>query len=528
MNVERAAAYISLLAVAAAEFFVFPGHTILQSDTQIYLPILEHLRDSSVLRRDLIATQPHVGFTLYDEVALALRAITGASFESILMVQQFLYRVFGLFGCYLLARSAQLERSASVLLAGVAGLGATIVGPAVLSVEYEPVPRGFALAWSLLGLGLLSRAQWTAAAGCIGLSLLFHPNTALPVWTVLLILAVWRRRPSAIAVLLSAAGLLAVMAYLQSSGDAQPLWGRISPALEELQRLRASYSWVSVWIRNWWLHYVLLWAVSLLAYWRIRELLSIELRVMALVLSCAGIVSIPVSYVFTEQMKWILMPQFQPGRYLVFTVLVAVLLSALAAANAARKCRWPEALAFLIVIFAVPQVSNLGRIAWTPRLFVPLSLAALALLALRLGRMTPAVVVLAAAFAIPNLGGVRNYPSLHTAEVDELARWAAANTPRDAVFQFAGVGRGLEPGVFRARSLRALYVDWKSGGQVNFLPKYSEVWKERWDRTEKPQSLDLYRSLGIDYLVYTKATAPPDAQPVFSTPNWMVYRLTSP
>lgn len=528
MNVERAAAYISLLAIAAAEFLVFPGHTILQSDTQIYLPILEHLRDPAVLSRDLIATQPHVSFTLYDEVALLLRSITGASFERILIVQQFIYRLLGLFGCYLLARSAQFERSASVLVAGVAGLGATIVGPAVLSVEYEPVPRGFALAWSLLGMGLLARAQWAAAAACAGISLLFHPNTALPVWTVLLILAVWRAKPKAIAILLSAAGLLAVMAYAQSSGGAQPIWGRISPALENLQRMRASYSWISVWIANWWLHYLLLWAVSLSAYWRVRNLLSIELRVMSLVLSCAGILSIPISYVFTEQLKWVLMPQFQPGRYLVYTVLFAVLLSALAAVEAARKRRWPEALAFSIVVFAVPQVGNFGRVAWSTRLLIPLSLAALALLALRLGRMTPALVVLAAAFAIPNLGGVRNYPSLHTAEVDELARWAAAQTPRDAVFQFAGVGRGLEPGVFRARALRALYVDWKSGGQVNFLPKYSEVWKERWDRTEKPQSLEVYQSLGIDYVVYTKATAPADAQPVFSTPNWMVYRLTSP
>ena len=61
-----------------AEFFVFPGHTILQADTQIYIPILEHIADPTLLTNDIMAVRPHVSFTLYDEAALILRACHGA------------------------------------------------------------------------------------------------------------------------------------------------------------------------------------------------------------------------------------------------------------------------------------------------------------------------------------------------------------------------------------------------------------------------------------------------------------------
>ena len=69
-------------------FQVFPGHTYLQSDTQIYLPILERLDEPGYLSRDLVATRPHVAYTIYDEVALALRRTFNLDFEKILVGQQ--------------------------------------------------------------------------------------------------------------------------------------------------------------------------------------------------------------------------------------------------------------------------------------------------------------------------------------------------------------------------------------------------------------------------------------------------------
>ena len=67
----------AVLLIAAVSFFWFPGHTILQSDTQIYIPILEHLEDESALKNDIMAVRPHVTFTVYDEVSLTLRRLTG-------------------------------------------------------------------------------------------------------------------------------------------------------------------------------------------------------------------------------------------------------------------------------------------------------------------------------------------------------------------------------------------------------------------------------------------------------------------
>jgi hypothetical protein len=72
-------------------FRSFPGHTYLQSDTQIYLPMLERLESPGFLSRDPVATRPHVSYTIYDEVALSLRHVTHWGFEEVLVSQQLLF-----------------------------------------------------------------------------------------------------------------------------------------------------------------------------------------------------------------------------------------------------------------------------------------------------------------------------------------------------------------------------------------------------------------------------------------------------
>src|SRR3954470_8601625 len=89
------------VALALLSFFQFPGHTWLQQDTQIYVPILEHLRDPSVLRHDILVQRPHVAFTLYDEAALALRWLTGFGFREVLAAQQLVTRALGIWGLLL-------------------------------------------------------------------------------------------------------------------------------------------------------------------------------------------------------------------------------------------------------------------------------------------------------------------------------------------------------------------------------------------------------------------------------------------
>src|SRR5208337_3021953 len=97
----RLSAAACVLALALASYFLFPGHTWLQQDSQIWTAMLEHLRDPAVLRNDILVQRPHVGFTLYDEVALALRAFTRLGFRDVLAFQQILFRAFGIWGLIL-------------------------------------------------------------------------------------------------------------------------------------------------------------------------------------------------------------------------------------------------------------------------------------------------------------------------------------------------------------------------------------------------------------------------------------------
>ena len=74
-------------ALTLVSFFQFPGHTWLQQDTQIYVAIMEHERDPRVLANDILVAESHVAFTLYDEIALAARKVTGLGFREVLETQ---------------------------------------------------------------------------------------------------------------------------------------------------------------------------------------------------------------------------------------------------------------------------------------------------------------------------------------------------------------------------------------------------------------------------------------------------------
>ncbi|MCU0246926.1 MAG: hypothetical protein MUC42_10140, partial [Bryobacter sp.] len=108
MTAERILPALLLATLAVAGFVWFPGHTWLQSDTQIYAPILEHLRDPSALVRDPIAVHAHVTWTVYDDSSLALRRVLPLDWKGVLLLQQILFRFLGILGAYLLIRSLDL------------------------------------------------------------------------------------------------------------------------------------------------------------------------------------------------------------------------------------------------------------------------------------------------------------------------------------------------------------------------------------------------------------------------------------
>jgi hypothetical protein len=516
---NRLATAAFCLALAVATFYQFPGHTWLAQDTQIYVPILEHLRDPAVLRNDMLAQQPHVAYTLYDETARLLRGATGLGFREALEFQQVALRALGIWGLYLMATALGLPAAAAMLVASIGALGASIAGPQVLTFEYEPTPRAFAVLLLMCAVGLAAHRRLLGAGIAAGCAFLYHPPTALPFW-VLFAALVWgpsgsvaRRGRWRSTTPLAAAALILLIASRLQAGEGQVLWGRLPAIEEQLQRFRAPYVWISTWPAALILHHLLVFAIGVAAYTRIRHKIPFELRVFLLGLPLVGVLSMPLSWLLLEHGKWALLPQVQPLRNLLFGALAMQFLTAAAGALAALGRRPLESAGWFALAYLLPlQPTLTDPFAWR-RTAVAAGLALVAAGALRISerrnwRMAPALGV-AAMFAIPGIGGVANYPRLATPELTQLSQWARASTPQDAVFLFPDAARSLDPGVFRSEALRAVYVDWKAGGQVNYLRGFGDQWWFRWRQTmaggraveARPADFAKYDALGIRYIV---------------------------
>ena len=494
---RRLAPAAAAFGLALVTFFQFPGHTWLQQDTQIYAPILEHLRDPSVLRNDIVAQHPHVAFTLYDEIANGLRGVTGLSLREVLEAQQIATRALGIWGLYLLAESLGLGLWSALTAAAICSLGALIAGPSVLTFEYEPSPRAFAVPLLFCAIGLAARGRWAGASLAGSAAFLYHPPTTLPFWAVFGVLVILRRRWRAFVAPAAAAALLFAAAALQPGGTV-PVLARLTPETEHLQRLRTAYVWISMWPAARIAQGFLLLAVAAAALARVRGKMGASAGAFLVGLPLIGILSIPVSWILLEGIRWSLVPQIQPLRALLFVTFAAQMLAAVAALRAARRL---EAFAWFAAAFLV-TVQPLWLERWTLRATaVALGLAAVC----AVWRKAAFPAALAAFFLLPVAGGVTNYPRLHTPELAELSAWARAATPADSVFLFADAARGLEAGIFRAEALRAVYVDWKSGGQVNYLADFGPEWWFRWQQTLargfQPVDLPRYSGLGIRYVV---------------------------
>ena len=122
---------------------------------------------------------------------------------------------------------------------------------------------------------------------------------------------------------------------------------------------------------------------------------------------------------------------------------------------------------------------------------------------------------------------MRNYAHLEDADIDDLARFGSQRTPKTAMFLFADAEKALYPGIFRARAVRSVYVDWKSGGQVNYYRSLGEEWWSRWKETNalefRREDFEKYRKLGIDYIVLTSPQLMRDWTPVYRNSRFAVY-----
>ncbi len=289
--------------------------------------------------------------------------------------------------------------------------------------------------------------------------------------------------------------------------------------------MRTAYVWISTWPAATIVHHLLVLCILAAAFVRVRPSVGVELRVLLLGLAALGVLSMPLSWLFLEHFRWGLVPQVQPMRVLLFLTLGMQFFTAAAGARAVAARRPVEAIAWFAFAYLLPlQPLLTGPFVWS-RVGLAIALAAVTALTGAFAgiRWAPAV-ALAAFFAIPWLGGVVNYPQLHTPDLAGLSAWARANTRRDAVFVFPGFNRDLAPGIFRSEAQRAVYVDWKGGGQVNYLKDLGEQWWFRWrqTRTFQPTDLPQYRALGITYVVLKE---PLPRAPQFKNSSYLVYQL---
>jgi hypothetical protein len=71
-------------------------------------------------------------------------------------------------------------------------------------------------------------------------------------------------------------------------------------------------------------------------------------------------------------------------------------------------------------------------------------------------------------------------------------------------------------------------VDWKGGGQVNFVRQFGEEWWRRWSETMAPgfdpANIPKYGAAGIDYIVLQPRHRLPGA-PLFVNARYLVYRV---
>ncbi len=518
-------ASVAICGLALLTYFQFPGHTWLQQDTQIYAPILEHLRDPGALDRDLVVQYPHVSYTLYDEITVGLERLTGLGFRRVLGGEQIATRALGIWGIYLMATAAGLDLWAALLVASIFSLGAMVAGPSVLTFEYEPTPRAFAIPLTLCAMGLASTKRFTAAGIVAAAAFLIHPPSTIPFWIALLAVN-YKAKRAWIALACAIVGI-AVAGHLQPGlREQQEFFTRLTPPQEEVQRMRTAYNWISIWWHGLALEYIALYGLGILAYSRVKQFLSPELRTFSLLLPAMGMLSMPLSYLLLEKLKWSLVPQLQPMRVLLFVTAFTVILASVAAIKATHIL---ESAAWFALVFYIPMRVQL----FDPTMRIVLTaagMAAFTAVALRLPRPAWLIAGVLAFFVIPGIGGVSNYPDLHTPEIANLAHWARDNTPRAAMFLFPDAGHQLYPGLFRAKALRAVYVDWKSGGQVNYLKDFAGEWRTRWNVVQhegySASAIPCYRGLGIDYLVLQPDHLLAGRDSIYRNSQYAVYRIT--
>lgn len=521
-----------MLLLSALGYFAFPGHSYLQADTQIYVPMMERIYNPALFTNDPMVTHPHLALTAYDEIAVFLRNYAGLNFENGLKFQQMVFRVCAAAGLLLIALRLGLALPGAFFATGA------VILLGLASTEPEPVARSFAFGLLLLGVGLSLEGRFLAAGIAGGLGFLIHPTTMGPFWAAAAFVVLRRSaRPILLAPLLPAAGVLLVLMHFQTGGT-EPIdfFRRTDPFQETLQRQYMIFTFVSQWDAKKVLDCLFQCSVVAACFWRLRDRLRPPLRDWLWGFAALGVLSIPFSWIVLDQLHWAMAGAWDPLRTLVFITVLASLLSATCGIFAARERHWWEALPWFAIALALPVKNFLATWFVNPWLIVlVLALAGASAAGAWWAGRTRGMTLVAAGvlpfLAFPASGLVRPPAPVDSPELRQLAAWAQTTTDETAVFLFADEGSYGGSGPFRARALRSVYVDYEGRGLVNYFPQFSAEWARRWRDVHSGHWLagaadfqDL-ADRHIDFLVLRKEHAIPGRQAQFSNSHYVVYQV---
>ena len=528
--------WASVVLLTCLGYFAFPGHTYLQADTQIYVPMTEHVDNPILFTEDLLASRPYLSLTAYDEITIALRNYFGLDFEHGLKSQQVLFRGCEAAGLLLIASGLGLALPEAFLVAGLAILNQSSLGIEITALE--PIPRAFAMGLLLLAVGLAVNGSFLLAGLIAALGFLIHPSTTTPFWIVAA-MVVWRKaaRPLLLAPLLPAAGAMLLLIHFQA-GVTEPLdfFRQLDPFQEGLQRYYMRPVFVSEWTAKEIADCLCECAVACVGFWRLRKRIQTPVREWLLGLAAVGVLSIPFSWIMLDQLHWAMVGPWSPIRATVFIAMLASLFSGACGILASRNGIWWEAAVWFAIALALPLKGFLATWFVDPRLIVlALGLMGVCVVGGWLAGRTRGCSLIAAGvlmfLALPASSLVPYPKPVDTPELRELAEWAQAKTNETAVFLFADNGFDGGSGPFRARALRSVYVDYEGRALVNFYAEFSAEWSSRWQDVHRgrwqvgPQDFQQLREWHIDFVVLQKEHAIPTKQPEFSNTEYVVYRV---
>jgi hypothetical protein len=517
-------------------YFVFPGHTYLQADTQIYVPMMERIYNPVLFSNDLMITRPHLALTAYDEIATGLRDYAGLDFEHGLKLEQLIFRACAAAGLLLIALRFGLALPGAFLAAASVILNAGGLGPGV--TEPEPVARAFALGLLLLGVGLAMHGRFLEAGVIAGVGVLIHPTTMAPFWMVAAFVVVRRgARPILLAPFLPAAGALLLLMHFQKGGT-EPLdfFRRLDAFQEVMQRRYMGFSFVSEWNAKGALDCVCECALAGAGFWRLRERLVSPVREWLGGFAVVAVLSIPFSWIVLDQLHWAMAGPWDPIRALLYIPLLAMLLSAARGIFAAGEGRWWEAAVWFTIALALPVKYSLLTWYVNPWLIVlVLALAGASTAGAFFAGRTRGITLIAAGvlpFLVLRASGLVPAPEpVDSPELRELAAWAQGASDETAVFLFADDGHFGGSGAFRARALRSVYVDYEGRALVNYFPEFTAEWARRWRDVHEGHWLvraEDFRDLAerrIDFVVVRKEHAITGKKAEFMNSRYVAYRV---